>query len=241
MKLASRTAAVVLLSLLAACAGSSAPAPDARGNMAKLRVDPALLGPPTPKILPAAAPSPVVAPDPGTAAGVAVAVPVAPADRPAAIEERPPAVEAVNRPIAAQPVAPAPLPPAVSRAKPAAPPIAGDTPRVTGNRSPAVVNPEPALDIATLKARLRETAAIGLMTKLALRNQVDDLLARFRAHHESGRKSGIADLRQPFNALVSKVLSLIQDGDPALARSLTVSREAIWGILADAERFKAET
>ena len=36
-------------------------------------------------------------------------------------------------------------------------------------------------------------------------------------------------------------LHLIQDGDPALARSLTVSREAIWGILADAERFKAET
>jgi hypothetical protein len=35
-----------------------------------------------------------------------------------------------------------------------------------------------------------------------------------------------------------KVLSLLQDGDPVLARSIHASREALWGILADRESFQ---
>jgi len=39
--------------------------------------------------------------------------------------------------------------------------------------------------------------------------------------------------------LVLKVLSLVQDKDPSLARTISGSREAIWGILADPEKFHA--
>jgi hypothetical protein len=38
--------------------------------------------------------------------------------------------------------------------------------------------------------------------------------------------------------LVLKVLALLQDGDPSLARTISGSREAIWNILADPEQFK---
>jgi hypothetical protein len=34
-----------------------------------------------------------------------------------------------------------------------------------------------------------------------------------------------------------KVLALLQDSDPTLARDIVASREAIWGILADPEKF----
>jgi hypothetical protein len=97
---------------------------------------------------------------------------------------------------------------------------------------------EPLLDIASLKARLRDTNAIGVFTKLSLKNQMDDLLKGFRAHYLSGQKTSVASLRQPYDMLVLKVLSLLQDADPSLARTISGSREAIWNILADPEQFK---
>lgn len=96
-----------------------------------------------------------------------------------------------------------------------------------------------ALDVDSLKERLRDTAAIGVFTKLALRNQMDDLLQMFRVHYAGGAKTDIALLRQPYEMLVLKVLSLVQDGDPPLARTLSLSREAIWAILADPVKFGA--
>jgi hypothetical protein len=104
---------------------------------------------------------------------------------------------------------------------------------------PAARHVEPPLDVASLKARLRDTSAIGVFTKLSLKNQVDDLLKEFRAHYLNGQKTSVASLRQPYDMLVLKVLSLLQDADPPLARTISGSREAIWNILADPEQFKS--
>ena len=100
---------------------------------------------------------------------------------------------------------------------------------------------DPPLDVTGLKARLQDSNAIGVLTKLALKNQVDDLLSTFRAHHQSGRKASVASLRQPYDMLVLKVLALVQDVDPPLARTVLASREAIWGILADPEKLNSAT
>ncbi|MCK9382019.1 MAG: hypothetical protein M0P95_13280 [Sulfuritalea sp.] len=112
--------------------------------------------------------------------------------------------------------------------------------QVPKNVTPAPVAKtlEPPLDVAALKLRLRDTNAIGVLTKLALKNQVDDLLKQFRSRYLTGQKTSVANLRQPYDLLVLKVLTLIQDGDPPLARTISGSREAIWGILADPEQFK---
>ncbi len=99
--------------------------------------------------------------------------------------------------------------------------------------------PEPPLDVEALKTRLRETKAIGFFTKLELQNQMNDLLQQFREHYQNGQNKSVAALRQPFDMLVLKVLALVQDGDPPLARTILQSREAIWNILADPEKFKS--
>ncbi len=95
----------------------------------------------------------------------------------------------------------------------------------------------PPLDLTTLEKRLRETSAIGVFTKVALKNQVDDLLDRFRAHYQGRTKTTLAELRQEYDMLLLKVLSLLQDDDPTLARMIGLSREPIWGILADPVKF----
>ncbi len=95
----------------------------------------------------------------------------------------------------------------------------------------------PTLDLASLEKRLRETKAIGVFTKLSLKNQVDDLLAQFRAFHQGPGGVTLTELRERYNLLLLKVLSLLQDSDPLLARDISASREALWSLLADPVKF----
>ena len=104
--------------------------------------------------------------------------------------------------------------------------------------APVAAAPKPPpLDLKMLETRLKETKAIGVFTKLSLKNQVDDLIDQFRAYYQGQRKISLAELRQPYDLLLMKVLSLLQNDDPGLAREISSSREAIWGILADQAKF----
>lgn len=104
----------------------------------------------------------------------------------------------------------------------------------SGSGKPAAAAP---LDLALLEKRLRETEAIGVFTKIALKNQVDDLLNKFRAYYQGRSRTTLAELRQPYDMLLLKVLSLLQDDDPGLAHAIVASRETIWGMLADPNKF----
>jgi hypothetical protein len=150
----------------------------------------------------------------------------------------------------ARPAAPSTPAPAPSQAAAkAGAPAAKATPRTPAPAAPAaqpkkdVVAQESGtqkaapLDLTSLETRLRETSAIGVMTKLALKNQVDDLLNQFRAFYQGKLKTTLAELRRPYDLLVLKVLSLLQDSDPSLAAAIVASREAIWGILSDPVKF----
>src|SRR5437879_2681424 len=94
-----------------------------------------------------------------------------------------------------------------------------------------------ALDLPALEKRLRDTKAIGVFTKLSLKNQVDDLLSQFRTFHEGKNGATLTTLRESYDLLIMKVLSLLQDADAALARDIAASREAIWSLLADPVKF----
>jgi hypothetical protein len=163
---------------------------------------------------------------------------------------RPPSVEPPPQPkVAPGPVAasPAPVPPPVAPKAPATPsgkPAATKAP-VTVAKAPAAAPPPaaptvappspspPPLDLKSLESRLKDTSAIGVLTKLSLKNQVDDLIARFRTFHDGKRPPTLAELRPAFELLLMKVLSLLQDRDTALAKDINASRDAIWGVLAD--------
>jgi len=136
-------------------------------------------------------------------------------------------------PSAPKAAAPKPPPPALASVPPPAPQA---VPRTVA--PPVALQPSPApLDFKLLGTRLRETRAIGVLTKLSLKNQVDDLLVAFRAYHKGQGKATLAELRRAYDMLLLKVLSLLQDSDPALARDIVQSRAAIWGILTDPRKF----
>ena len=94
----------------------------------------------------------------------------------------------------------------------------------------------PPLNLGSLEQRLRDTKAIGVLTKISLKNQVDDLLTQFRVFHQEGA-GVLTELREKYSLLLLKVLALLQAGDPVLAQAVAASREAIWSLLEDPARF----
>jgi len=160
-------------------------------------------------------------PDPPVREVAAPAPPVPPTSAPDKSEPKP-APPSAKAPAASK----APAAPAAAPRKPeAAPPV---TAKPGGS---------PPLDLESLEQRLKETNAIGLMTKLSLKNQVDDLQEQFRDYYQGRLKTTLAELRQLYELLLMKTLSLLQDGDPALAKAINGSREAIWAILSDRDKF----
>lgn len=95
------------------------------------------------------------------------------------------------------------------------------------------------MDLDALKAQLRETKAIGVFTKISLKNKVDDLMKQFREYHQGKTTLSMKQLRQSYDLLLMKVLSLLQDSDQKLASAIVASREAIWDLLSDQKKFDA--
>jgi hypothetical protein len=93
------------------------------------------------------------------------------------------------------------------------------------------------LDFSSLVTRLRKTKAINLRTKVAVKNESDDLLEQARAYHARTGETTLADLRRSYDSLFQELHSLLEDGDPPLARDIDRSRAAIWEILADPRKF----
>jgi hypothetical protein len=135
----------------------------------------------------------------------------------------------------AAPVPPPSVTPPPRRDAPRSAPAALSAP-ATGKAAPAKAVPSKGLDLTSRENRLRSTNAIGVFTKLALKNQIDDLLGQFKLFHR-GSGPALNTLRERYDFLLMKVLSLLQDDDPGLARDVSASRETIWAILVDPARF----
>ena len=160
---------------------------------------------------------------------------------PRTVETPPPAMTVEAPPAKAGVSASASPTKSAAESKPAAKADARVAPPVSAPASKApppvaVRPPAPTLDLKSLEQRLKETSAIGVLTKLSLKNQVDDLVAKFRAFHGGQRPPTLVELRPSFDLLLMKVLSLLQDKDVALAKDIDASRNTIWNVLTDREK-----
>src|SRR5262249_5964734 len=126
-----------------------------------------------------------------------------------------------------EPAPPAPAPEAPApKMPPAAPPPAA-APEAAPPAAPPAAD---ALSPEELGQRIKQTPAIGTFSKLSLKNDLDDLVDGLRAYHT--RKEGdIEDLHQRYEALVMKILTLLEDDEPELSLALGRARERIWNRL----------
>lgn len=224
-----RYTAVLLLLLTAGCASLKRDPPVSQPEVVATQPEaaqPAAAQPDVPqpgdKPVASAPPQPATAAVPAPPQSATGAVPAPPVTTPApkpASKDAPP-VAKTPAPIAKTPA------PVAQAPKPAAPPVAAP--------------PAPqTLDLTALEAQLKATKAIGVFTKIALKNQVDDLMKRFRDYYQGKGKLTMPELRRSYDLLMMKVLSLLQDDDQKLASAVFSSREAIWGLLSDQKKFAA--
>ena len=163
---ATRIVGLLFVLLAAGCAGLERVPPGEPPQIGVARgasVAPEPVGPPVQPMNKGSTPEP-----PQAGATESTTIAVQPIDPPAA-----PSVTPSTGQVAAKADSPAPKTPA----KLVAPPV--PTERVPKKESaaptPAKQAPPP-LDLKSLETRLKETEAIGVFTKLALKNQIDDLL-----------------------------------------------------------------
>jgi len=235
-------ASSTLALLLAACAGGSPRAEVSQPASAPAPAAPAAATVPPPQSAETLAPT-------ETAPGAPAAASPPPPIVAAPVEAAPaPPADAARTAAAAKPVksSATPDPPAAKAAdsaatgpRPAAPlsAAAAASAPAAAAAAPKSAPAAPTLDLKGLEQRLRDTHAIGVFTKLSLKNQVDDLLDQFKTFHKGQVPPTLPQLRQKYEVLLMKVVSLLQDDDPSLANAVSTSREAIWGVLSDPQQF----
>ncbi len=85
-----------------------------------------------------------------------------------------------------------------------------------------------SVDFNVLKERLKNTDAIGFFTKLAIRNDILDLMDKIKTYRKHAMLNAKrAEIRRNFDGLLLKIIALLKD-DPKLSRDLYVGRESIW-------------
>jgi hypothetical protein len=184
-----------------------------------------------------ATPQAAVAPAPSSAAtdrpaGAETSSTVGPAHLPAAKTQNNPDGRVTARKAApSTPSTPSASP--VSRASSTSSTSSTPTGPTHSTRSSGGGDAPPPLGLSQLEQRLRDTHAIGVFTKLSLKNKIDDLLDQFRAYHLGASGPSLAELRKRYDALLHQVIDLLQSDDASLAQAIWSSREAIWSILTD--------
>jgi hypothetical protein len=124
-----------------------------------------------------------------------------------------------------------------SEKAPPIPPAPPPTPSPVPEPVPPAAPPaEPVISLDELGTRIKQTPAIGTFSKLSLKNDLDDLVDGLRGYH--ARKEGdLDDLHQRYEALVLKLMTLLEEDEPELALALGRSRERIWKRLLDPVEF----
>jgi hypothetical protein len=96
---------------------------------------------------------------------------------------------------------------------------------------------EVIVDLDVLEDRLKETKAVGVFTKLKLKGEITKLFNKVEAYHEGRSNLTIVQLREQFDLLYMKVVSLLQEKDQELHHQLCNSWDLIWATLEDPVQF----
>lgn len=88
-------------------------------------------------------------------------------------------------------------------------------------------------DPKSLAESLRNTKAMGVFTKLQLKSEIDDLVKEVKALNQGKERATLTQLEERFQLLFHKIVTLLQDKDPKLAKSITDARESVWKWLSD--------
>ena len=89
------------------------------------------------------------------------------------------------------------------------------------------------LDI--LIVRLKETDALGVFTKLALKGDVEEIIEMAHEYKSLTALPELQSVREQFDGLVLKTITLLNDKDPDLAADMYQARDLVWQSILEVE------
>ena len=92
-------------------------------------------------------------------------------------------------------------------------------------------------DLDSLVDRIAHSKALGFLTKLSLKKDIDGFLADLRRYHAGGEESTLDELHERYDVMVHKHVVMLQDKDTELVKSIDVGRDKLWAMLADQKKF----
>ncbi|HEY5627640.1 MAG TPA: hypothetical protein VIR79_06820 [Nitrospira sp.] len=92
-------------------------------------------------------------------------------------------------------------------------------------------------DLDALVDRVSNSKSLGFFTKISLKQDIDRLLESIRDLHGGRGEGSLEQARERYDAMVHKLIILLQDKDKELAMSIDDGRDKLWSILADKKKF----
>jgi hypothetical protein len=97
---------------------------------------------------------------------------------------------------------------------------------------------EEILDLQMLSGALRDTKAVGTMTKIRLKSDINKVLKRLENWHAGKTKFTLDELEEQYNLLLMKIATLINDRDQVLHQQICNSWVGLWLDLKDPDSFR---
>jgi len=97
---------------------------------------------------------------------------------------------------------------------------------------------EEIIDLQMLIAGLRDTTAIGKLTKLRLRSDINIILRRLERLHDSNSRFTLDQLEEQYHLLLMRIATLIHDDDLLLHQQLCNAWARIWFDLKNPDSFR---
>lgn len=92
-------------------------------------------------------------------------------------------------------------------------------------------------DLDGLIHRVTKSKALGFLTKLSLKQEIDRLLESIRQYHNGTGNDSLEQLHERYDLMVHKLVTLVQNKDEELVKSIDDGRDKLWAILADEHKF----
>lgn len=83
------------------------------------------------------------------------------------------------------------------------------------------------LDLDALVDRVSHSKALGFLTSLSLKNDIDRFLKNVRDYHNGGGADSLEQLHERYDVMVHKLVVLLRDKDDELVKLIDDGRESI--------------
>ncbi|MDH3692248.1 MAG: hypothetical protein OEU36_22670 [Gammaproteobacteria bacterium] len=98
----------------------------------------------------------------------------------------------------------------------------------TGSACRSTIDDSAGLNIDQLIERIKQTKAIGFLTKLALKGDVEQIIRQVTEYSGQRADQELLQVRQQFEGLVLKAITLLGEKDPGLAQDIYKARHFVW-------------